>query len=162
MTTTARVTPHLRARSLVAEERGVVGGVEVLPFGVLLFVALTLVLANAWAVVDAKLAVEDAAREAARAYVEAHHATAASTEATNAARSAMAGAGRDPDRLSLEVGAPTYQRCEVVEVQTSYHLPGLTVPFLGSAGPGLTVHGHHREVLDPYAVGLGPRNSCGF
>ena len=43
---------------------------EVLPFGFLMFVSVTLLLANAWAVIDAKLAVSAAAREAVRAYVE--------------------------------------------------------------------------------------------
>ena len=41
-----------------------------LPFGVLIFVVGSLLIANAWAVVDAKLATTAAAREAARAYVE--------------------------------------------------------------------------------------------
>lgn len=144
------------------DERGVVGGLEVLPFGLLVFVCMSLVLANAWAVVDAKLAVEDAAREAGRAYVEAHDADTASAAAARAARASMTGAGRDPSRLQLSDNSPAYERCEVVEHTTSYRVAAVNVPFVGGFGQGVTVHGHHREVLDPFASGMGPRNACGF
>ena len=52
------------------DDRGVVGGVEAIPFGLLLFVAGTLLVANAWAVIDAKMAATSAAREAARTYMK--------------------------------------------------------------------------------------------
>ena len=58
-------------RRRCADERGAVGGIEVLPLGMLVLVVGTLLVVNAWAVVDAKLAASAAAREAARAYVEA-------------------------------------------------------------------------------------------
>jgi len=143
-------------------ERGVVGGVEVLPFGLLIFVALALVIANAWAVVDAKMAAEDAAREAGRAFVEAHDPSAAPGAARAAGRAAVAGVGRDPSRLDISISAAAYERCEVVQVATGYRMAALTVPFVGRLGSGLVVHGHHREVIDPFASGLGPRNRCGF
>src|SRR4029079_720569 len=56
-------------------ERGVVGGIEVLPFGFLIFVVGSLVIANAWAVIDARMAADAAARQAARAYVESPNCT---------------------------------------------------------------------------------------
>ncbi len=146
----------------VADERGVVGGVEVLPFGMLIFVAFTMVIANAWAVVDAKLAVESAAREAGRAYVEAHDADAASAAAAAAARSSIEGLGRDPDALSLTVSGGPYQRCAVVEHVASYEVPSITVPFLGSFGSGFTVRGAQRSVIDPFASGAGRENTCGY
>ena len=43
-------------------------GMEVIPFGLLTFVVGALLVANAWAVIDAKMAVSAAAREATRAY----------------------------------------------------------------------------------------------
>ena len=134
-----------------AGQRGVVGGLEVIPFGVLIFVSFTLVIANAWAVVDAKLAVESASREAGRAYVEAHDPATAPGDARDAAEQAMAAAGRDP-----------YVRCAVVEHTATYLVPALTVPFLGSFGSGITVRGVHRSVVDPYASGNGRTNVCGF
>jgi hypothetical protein len=44
------------------DETGAVGGIEVLPFALLVFVAGTLLLANAWAVVEGKVAASAAAR----------------------------------------------------------------------------------------------------
>ncbi len=141
-------------------ERGVVGGVEVLPFGMLVFVTGTLILANLWAVVDAKLAVETAAREAGRAYAEAPDQATASSEAGRAAREAMAGAGRNPDRLVLARSTSAFVRCAVVEHRASYRIPSVTVPFLGGLGHGATVVGRHRDVLDPFRAGLGGPGAC--
>ena len=50
---------------LLRGDAGMVGGIEVLPFGVLIFVVGSLLVANAWAVVDTKFMVTSAAREAA-------------------------------------------------------------------------------------------------
>jgi hypothetical protein len=47
-------------------EEGQVGGLEAIVLGVLVFVFGTLAVANAWAVIDAKLVVDDAAAQAAR------------------------------------------------------------------------------------------------
>ena len=58
------------ARSWASREDGAIGGFEVLPFGFLLFVVTTLLLANAWGILDGKIAASAAAREATRAFVE--------------------------------------------------------------------------------------------
>lgn len=154
------VAPAVRRRA--QGERGAIGGIEVLPFGLLVFVAGTLLVANAWAVVDAKLAVESAAREAGRAYVEAGDATAADRAAAQAAAEAMRGAGRDPARLELAHDATAYVRCAAVTHVATYRVPALVLPFVGGFGNGFTVRGRHREVLDPFAAGMGPENRCGF
>ena len=94
----------LRRRGALARRRGQVGGIEVLPFGLLTFVVGTLLVANAWGVVDAKLAVTSAAREAVRAYVEApDQASTALAVADAAAREAVAGHGRNPDATTVEI-----------------------------------------------------------
>ena len=51
-------------------DAGFVGGAEGILFGVVVFVFDTLLLFNAWAVIDAKMAVSSAARETARTLVE--------------------------------------------------------------------------------------------
>lgn len=145
-----------------SRQRGAVGGVEVLPFAVLVFVAGSLLVANAWAVVDAKLTAEAAAREAGRAYVESGDPAAAQGAARRAAREVVEAAGRDPERLVVADNRPRYVRCAVVEHRTSYRVPTVTVPLVGGFGHGITVHGHHREVLDPFAAGLGEDQSCGL
>lgn len=142
-------------------ERGVVGGMEVLPFGFLVFVVGTLLLVNAWAVVDAKLTVESAAREAGRAYVEAGDSGIAPAAARRTAREVVTGAGRDPDRLVLHDNHPTYLRCAVVTHEATYRVPSLTLPFVGGFGRGITVHGRHLDVIDPFASGLDGSGDCG-
>ena len=82
-------------------DRGQVGGIEALPFGVLTFVLGSLLIANAWAVVDAKFATDAAAREAAHTFVEASEPASALTEATAAGRAVIEGHGRDPERALI-------------------------------------------------------------
>ncbi|QXC62401.1 hypothetical protein KSP35_06265 [Aquihabitans sp. G128] len=141
-------------------DAGLAGGVEVIPFGVLIFVVGTLVIANAWAVVDAKLAATSAAREAGRAYVEAPDRPTAEARAAAAAREAFAGTGRDPARMTLRGGAPAFHRCAVAEHEVAYVVPALTVPFVGGFGHGITVRGRHRELIDPFRAGLGAGAGC--
>lgn len=137
-------------------ERGFVGGFEVLPFGMLIFVAGTLLLSNAWAVYDAKVAASAAAREAVRAYVEARSDGEAEQQAREAGLEAIAGHGRDPSRTEIEwaVG-PDFRRCALNTVVVYYRVPTLTVPFLGAFGDGVVrTSGRHSEIVDPYRSGL--------
>jgi Flp pilus assembly protein TadG len=142
-------------------ERGQVAGIEVLPFGFLVLVAGTLLVVNAWAVVDAKFAVDAAAREAARAYVEAPDETTANDVARRRALEALAAHGRaDIDRVDVTVDAPRgHGRCRPVVVTVSYRVPALTVPFVGGFGRALTAQSSHTELVDPYRDGL-PAGGC--
>ena len=81
-------------------EGGFAGGFEGLLFGMLLFVAGTLLIAYAWAVVDTKAATEEAARQGATMYVEAPSAALAAASAKQAADAALAGYGREPARAA--------------------------------------------------------------
>ncbi|HEX7095132.1 MAG TPA: hypothetical protein VF183_04575 [Acidimicrobiales bacterium] len=143
------------------DERGQVAGIEVLPFGFLVLVAGTLLVVNAWAVVDAKFAVMAAAREAARAYVETVDAAAAHELARRRALEALEAHGRgDPARVSVDVTTPEgHGRCRPVVVRISYRVPALTVPFVGGFGRSLTATATHTELVDPYRDGL-PEGSC--
>ncbi|HEX4904817.1 MAG TPA: hypothetical protein VFU93_05165 [Acidimicrobiales bacterium] len=135
-------------------ERGAVGGFEVLPFGLLVFVAGTLLLTNAWAVIDGKLAASAAAREATRAFVESTGD--AESAALAAATSAIEGHGRDPERMELtwDVG-PDLRRCSVNTIVVRYRVPTFTVPFIGAFGSGvIETTGRHTEIVDPYRSGL--------
>jgi Flp pilus assembly protein TadG len=134
------------------DDRGQVAGVEAVPFGVLLFVVGALLVANAWAVVDAKMAVTSAAREAARTFVEANDVDTARTEAVAAARDAIAAYGRDPGRLGLTGGEEpdALARCHAVTFTASYRVPAISLPLIGSFGDGFVVHASHTEVVDPF------------
>jgi hypothetical protein len=148
------------------DDGGQVGGVEILPFGVLIFVVGTLLVANIWGVVDSKLAVDSAAREAARAYVEAGvvqagDEPAAAAAATEAGLAALAEHGRDPSRARVwrsDLTAPTgeagYVRCARVTFSASYDVPALTLPWIGGYGQGFEVVSNHSELVDPYRDGV--------
>lgn len=127
---------------------------EVIPFGILTFVVGALLVANAWAVIDAKMAVSAAAREATRAFVEAPVDGDPLALADAAARSAIAGAGRDPAKLTLTPLEAVFERCETVRYEASYQVPAVRVPWVGGFGAGFTATARHAEVVDPYRSGL--------
>jgi hypothetical protein len=137
-------------------ERGAVGGFEVLPFGLLVFVSGTLLLTNAWAVIDGTLAASAAAREAARAYAESPSVDGAQAAAVDAALATIEGHGRDPERAEVEWAlGPDFRRCAPNTIVVRYKVPTLTVPFIGAFGAGFVeTSGRHTEVVDPYRGGL--------
>jgi hypothetical protein len=143
-------------------DAGQVGGVEGLVFGVLIFALGTLVVANAWGVVDAKMAAGSAAREATRAFVESEASSvdAALAEADAVARRTIAGYGRDPDKLSLVPESVTLRRCGRVTMLVEYPVPLIRLPLLGAHGEGFTASGRHSEIVDPYRAGLDDRTAC--
>jgi hypothetical protein len=160
--------------SLRSDDRGQMGGAEVLPFGVLIFVIGTLLVANCWAVVDAKLATDAAAREATRAFVEAPVVDAsasreAEADAVAAGLDALAAEGRDPGRATValtELAAPGggtgYVRCARVTFTATYRVPALTLPWIGGYGGGFEVTSSHTELVDPFRNGVpGEAGSCG-
>ena len=137
-------------------------GMEIIPFGILTFVVGALVVANAWAVIDAKMAVSSAARQATRAFVEAPDAGEAEASADAAARQAVAGFGRDPANLVLTRVEGAFGRCETVRYEARYQIPAIRLPWVGGFGDGFTAAAHHAEVVDPYRTGLPPTgDGCG-
>lgn len=134
---------------------------EVIPFGILTFVVGALLVANAWAVIDAKMAVSAAAREATRAFVEAPVDGDPLALADAAARSAISGAGRDPARLVVTPLEAEFARCETARFEASYQVPAVVVPWIGGLGSGFTATARYAEVVDPYRSGV-PRtvNGC--
>jgi hypothetical protein len=163
----SRQAPRRAAGHAVRAERdaGQVGGIEVLPLAVLVFVIGTLLVANAWAVVDAKAAAGTAAREAARAYAESPAglpADAAWARAEASAMAAFAAAGKDPaaGTVAPVVGGASVSRCARIVVETSYRVPALTVPWVGGLGDGLVVRARHAARVDPFRSGL-DGDGCG-
>jgi hypothetical protein len=142
------------ARRLRFDEAGQVAGIEAIPFGVLVFVVGVLLVANAWAVVDAKMAVSSAAREATRAYVEAPPGADPLAEAQAAAEQAVRGAGRDPRRLRITPVESGFSRCQLVKFEVAYPVPAITLPWIGAYGDGYTAAARHSEVVDPFRSGV--------
>jgi hypothetical protein len=153
----------MRKGTRLRGDAGVIGGTEVLPFGVLIFVVGSLLAANAWAVVDAKLASTSAAREAARVYVEAPNQSAGSAQAATVARETVRNHGRNPDRLRLQidhVGGRAWGRCTRVVVTVTYPVPALSLPWIGGYGNGFAVRASHSEIVDPFRAGLPGVAAC--
>ena len=143
-----------RRRRWRRDEAGQLAGGEALPFGLLVFIVGILLVANAWAVVDAKMAVTSAAREATRAYVEAPVDADPVARAEAAAREAVQGAGRDPAKATVTALDADFTRCAEVRFEVRYRIPALKIPFIGGFGSGFTVVGRHAEVVDPYRSGV--------
>lgn len=152
-------------------DAGFVGGVEAVAFGVLIFVLGTLMVAGTWAVVDAKFAVDSAAGEAARRYVEAEVTDPAGTPealAVDAGYAALEAHGRDPGRgyirLSrLEGTGETgggFVRCARVTFTATYDVPVVNVPGVGGLGPAFTTSSTRSELVDPYRDGVPGEADC--
>jgi hypothetical protein len=129
-----------------ADEAGFVGGLEALPFGVLVFVVGVAMLVNAWGVIDATLAASAAARRAATDAIDGHKA--------------------DPGRWDLRTeGGADLRRCARVTFVVTYDVPTFRLPWVGSfGGRVITATGRHSEVVDPYRQGLSvaapPAGAC--
>ena len=145
----------MRARG----DDGLVGGMEALALGFLLFVAGILIVLNAWAVIDTKLATSAAAREAARTFVESSSPTPVAA-ARKAAFEAIDGHGRDPDRADLIPSTTSLRRCDRVTMEVRYRLPLAAIPVLGVLGKEFVVSARHTEVVDPFRSGLSDTNQC--
>ena len=154
------VATQPRRRVGADHESGFVGGFEALLFGFLLFVAGTLLIAHAWAVVDTKAAASEAARQAARTYVEAPSAALALTSAQAAAAAALTGYGRDPAQAVVELKSGSFGRCQRVTISVSYPAPLLVLPFVGRVGTGGAVRAQNSELVDPYRTGLPGTATC--
>ncbi len=145
------------------DDRGQVGGIEVLPFGLLMFIIGMLLIANAWGVVDANLATTTAAREGVRAYVEAPSAGEAHDRAVTAAVQALVGYGRSPFSSRIEVrtlGGRGWQRCALAIVTVHHEVPLLTLPVIGGLGHAFDVVSRQSEVVDPYRNGVDGEAQC--
>lgn len=137
---------------------GFVGGAEGILFGVVIFVFGLLLMFNAWAVVDAKMATSSAARETARTYVESDGAPEAAVAAGReafAAGSSFAVAG-----LSAPVIEGEFRRCGRITVTYDYSVPAINLPGGFGWGQGFEVSASHSEIVDPFRSGLSGEAIC--
>lgn len=145
------------------DDRGQVAGIEAVPFGILLFVAGALLIANAWTVIDVKMTVTSAAREAARTYVEAPDHFTGRENADRAARDAIVAHHRSATFATID--GPTdqsaFSRCNRVTFTVSYPVPAITLPFIGGFGTGFIAKATHSEIVDPFRNGVPGEALCG-
>lgn len=151
----------------VRDETGAVGGLEGLAFGVAIFVFGLLLVMSTWRVIDTKLAVASAAREAVRSYVETPVGEDPLFSARAAAASVVAGYGMDSDAAGFDVRtvgpdgatAPAaFERCAIVSIEVRYPVE-LSLPFANRIAP-VTASTTASEVLDPLRSGLEGEAAC--
>lgn len=136
---------------------GLSAGAEVLVFGTLIFFIGFLLVINTWNVIDADMAVTAAAREAARTFVEADTAGAATSQAHQAAADALLSLGRDqPHTVSVEGGLA---RCERITATVVMEVDPVRMPG-GFFDGVIRVRSSHTEVVDPYRSGLPGTAAC--
>lgn len=146
-------TPARRVRG----DEGMVGGLEVLPFGVLTFVVGALLVANAWAVVDARYLATSAAREAVRSYVEAPDEASALLHARRAAAEVATAHGREPNDVTVEIAhqdGARWSRCTRASATVRVEVPPLQLPWIGGFGAAFDVESRHSEIVDPFRSGV--------
>jgi hypothetical protein len=132
-------------------ERGQAGGMEVLPFGLLIFVGGALLLVNIWGVVDTKFAADAAAREAARWVVES-----AGLGTTPEADHGK----RRPVEVTVSPADAAFVRCERISVVVETSVPAIRLPFLGGYGTPFEVRATHAELVDPTRSGVDGEATC--
>ena len=126
---------------------GFVAGADGLIIGVLIIVAATLAFANLWAVLSARMAVQEAAGAGARAYVEASDADAASRAARSAVTEVLADHDRPVDSIAID--GERWARCARITVKVQTTVPRFGFPGLGAVGI-FTINASHSELVDPY------------
>ena len=131
------------------DERGVIGGADAILFGALCFFAGTIIILNAWSVIDTKFAADSAAREAGRAYVEAPSQTDAVIRAIAASDRVATNENKTygDQRITISGG---FIRCADINFDVEFVAPRSRVPFIGTLILPMNVHGHYSEVVDPY------------
>jgi hypothetical protein len=161
-----RRNPPMNRRN--SDEQGMIGGIEAVLFGLLVLVGGTLMVANVWGVVDAKMAAGAAAREAARAYVKAPADSGDGPLELGvlAGESTLRSLGWPANGHPVRLIAGQFTRCSVVTFQVSVPVPLVRVPWLTSHRAGFIAVARHSEIVDPFRsglVGTGARGSanCG-
>ena len=134
------------------DERGVVGGADMLVFGFLIFVVGSLLIVNAWTVVDSWLAVSAASREGARVFVEAGPDEAVARSRTRVLE-VMDDYGRGDRASAPHPEYAAFERCALVTVHAQYEMAFIHLPFIGSFGALSTIDATHTERIDPFRSG---------
>ena len=135
-----------------AGDRAQAAGIETIPFGILVFVSVTLLIVNAWGVVTNQGAADAIAREYLRAYTAADDREAALAAGEHVARLVADDRGLSAGRVHLT--EPTaWGPCAIAQVTVTLDEPEIRAPFLGGFGTSeLTVT--HRDRIDAFRAGV--------
>ena len=146
------------------DDRGLIGGADILLFGVIAFVITALVIINIWNAVDSALVTSSAAREGVRSYVESPSQAEANARGAAAVQRVFDEFGRGGSALPAEIDASGgFLRCEVVTVTARYEASFIKLPGFDAFGPTRTVEASHSERIDAFRsgdFGWGPNGDC--
>lgn len=158
----SRISTAVRRR--VSDDRGLLGGADILLFGIIAFVVTGLVIINIWNAVDSALVVSSAAREGVRSYVEAPTQAEANARSSAAVQRVFDEFGRGANAHPAEIDASSgFLRCEVVTVTARYEVSFIKLPGFSAFGPTRTVEASHSERIDAFRSGdfdWGPNGDC--
>lgn len=131
-------------------EHGQVAGIEAVPFGIAIFVGLTLVIVNGWAQLNARGVADSIAREYLRAYTQSDSAGAALAAGDRAVARVVAAHQLGATKVSVE--PPTvFAPCAKAQVTVRLEIPAVRVPFIGTLGSAeVSAVGNDR--IDAYRV----------
>ena len=141
---------------MTRDERGQVGGIEAVAFGLLILIGGILLISNAWAIVDAKMAAGTSAREAARTFAKAvgSDPTDAAAQADLAGRETLAELGWRRRDITITNSGPGFARCAPVSFAVSIPVRAFRLPFLPLGPRSFAVTARHTERVDPYRSGV--------
>ncbi|MFV0317954.1 MAG: hypothetical protein ACK5O2_13470 [Microthrixaceae bacterium] len=128
-----------------------IAGAEALAMGTLVVLVGMLLVVNAWAVVDTRMAVESAAREYLRAYTESTDPQGALTAARSELDQVLA--ERPAIAQRLEVTDPplgSFGPCEPAMVTLSTSVPAIRIPLVGTSWGEQTVTVSAVELIDAH------------
>ncbi|MGQ0744765.1 MAG: hypothetical protein ACT4OS_10615 [Acidimicrobiales bacterium] len=129
-------------------------GVEVLGLAAVASVMLILLVANAWAVVEAKSRAEVAARHGARAVAERAARPHAWAQAEAEAVALFEAGGGSAEWIGMALIDGSLRRCQTVVVEVRARVPAVGLGKLFPAAT--TVTGRSSSLVDPLAHGLAP------
>lgn len=134
------------------DERGQMAGIETIPFGILVFVAGTLLVTNAWAGVTNRTTADSIAREYLRAYTRAETRPEGLADGARAAQLVAASHQLGADRVQV-VEPTAWAACALATVQVTITVPEIRAPFLGGFGTQ-EVRVTHRDRIDSYRAAI--------
>lgn len=148
------------ARVDLSDDRGFVAGAEALLFGAVLFVVGVLVMANGWAVLDARFAAASAARAATRAAIATPVGEDPHEHAQAAADLALeAHAPRSWSSSLIAEREPRQRRCQEVRYRVVIDVPLIALDGWRS-DMAVSVAASSIQVVDPYRSGLPAGREC--
>ncbi len=132
-------------------ERGAVAGLEGVMFGVLVLLAGTVLVVNAWSVLQTRRTLDGAAREYLRAYTQADSPPEALLAANRALDAVLLGEGRRGPDVTVRGPDPThFGPCASASVTLTATIPAVRMPFVGEMA-STTVEVDHTELVDAHS-----------